>query len=459
MKNIILIISDTFRWDNLRDRATMPVNTPMLDKFMDERAISVEGMYMNSFPTIPHRTDLTASKVGWLHYPWQDRLKSSPNHIPEILRKSGYISQLICDCPHLFNANFNIGFDAAFVTRGQEGDKPLLHFNDPIETVMPHNKTRSAPMYKGHSLADVHRWTNRGMKYESETFPARTADITVRWLEENHEADPFFLWVDFFDPHEPWDPPEYLVKKYDPDYKGIPMIHPNYGHSTDYTDAELKNIKAHYAAEAELVDTHVGRILKKIDDLQLWDDSIVIFTADHGHLIGEHGRVGKSNISDGDDRYWPIYPTIAHVPLLIAGGDIKGGSSLDLMAQPVDIFPTVCDLADVSADPAEKFEGKSFAEALKSNGSHRDYVVSGSFAGDDKLQAGSSVPFITDGEWGLAPIGSDGECELYHLKEDPYGECNLADKYPEKVSELKNKLKEHLIKFGASDALIDLYTK
>ena len=87
----------------------------------------------------------------------------------------------------------------------------------------------------------------------------------MEWLEENYLYEPFLLWVDFFDPHEPWDPPEYMVRKYDPDYTGTPMLHPNYGKADDYTPEELRNLRAHYCAESELVDRWVGRIIENLD--------------------------------------------------------------------------------------------------------------------------------------------------------------------------------------------------
>ena len=76
--NIIVIISDTFRYDNLFERASMSVRTPALDKF-SERAVSLSGFHMGSFPTIPHRTEFTSSRHGWPWHSWQDRRKSSPN--------------------------------------------------------------------------------------------------------------------------------------------------------------------------------------------------------------------------------------------------------------------------------------------------------------------------------------------------------------------------------------------
>ena len=235
MRNIILLITDTFRYDNLGQRARRPVRTPELDCFAAERATEIGGFYAGSFPTIPHRTDLATATLGWPHYGWQPIDLSSPNHIARLLRGAGtgsgpsYVSQLICDCPHLFNARFQPAFDAAFQHRGQEADRPLLHLNDPIQRVLPLDKTRTHPMFQGHTLADMHRWVNRYPGSELDTFPAKTGSTAIRWLEENCQGGPFFLWVDLFDPHEPWDPPEYMVRRYDPEYRGTPMIHPNYG--------------------------------------------------------------------------------------------------------------------------------------------------------------------------------------------------------------------------------------
>ena len=196
----------------------------------------------------------------------------------------------------------------------------------------------------------------------------RTKDerIQAHHQKENCQFAPFLLWVDFFDPHEPWDPPEYMVRKYNPDYTGAPMLHPNYGKASDYTGAELRNLRAHYCAEAELVDRWVGRILQKIDDLDLWKNSAVIFTTDHGMSLGEHNRTGKTNINEGDERYWPLYPEIAHIPFLIAAPGLEGGRVVDAIAQPVDIMPTLFDLVGgIEIDPPEPMHGISFAPVLR----------------------------------------------------------------------------------------------
>jgi arylsulfatase A-like enzyme len=458
-KNIVALITDTFRYDNLGDRAERPVRTPALDKFGAERATAVEKFQMASFPTIPHRTDFATGILGWPHYGWQAIDQSGTNHVGRILGQQGYATQLICDCPHLFNARFQQGFDAAFQHRGQEGDKPLLHLNDPIEQVVPDEKARTQPRFHGSTLANTHRWTNRYYRYEADTFSAKTSTSAVRWLEENSDANPFFLWVDFFDPHEPWDPPEYLVRRYDPDYTGTPMIHPNYGRSSVYTPEELHNLWAHYAAESELVDRHIGAILQKVDDLELRDDTIVVVLSDHGMSIGEHGRTGKSNIDAEDPRYWPTYPEIGHTMFLIAGGDVPRGQSVDIIAQPMDILPTLCELAGVPVEPPKPFDGISFAQQiLGSGGTHREYAVTGchlSARGTPPRRA--TTPFLTTAQWGYAPVGAYGRPELYDLTVDPLAANDIATQNGEVVNSLHQLFIDHLSEHNAPEAFIALW--
>ncbi|MBN1350213.1 sulfatase [candidate division KSB1 bacterium] len=457
MKNIILIITDTFRYDNLKNNPHRFVRTPELDKFAVERATSIENFYTGSFPTIPHRTDVATGKLGWQHYSWQPIDLSGANHIASILKQAGYVTQLICDCPHLFKARFQHAFDAAFQHRGQEGDKYLLHFNHPIESVMPMQKTRYQPAFQNHCLADVHRWMNRYPETEYETFPAKTGQTALRWLEENSRVAGFFLWVDFFDPHEPWDPPEYLVRRYDPDYRGTPMIHPNYGPATDYSEAELKNLAAHYAAESELVDRWIGRILQKVDDLELWDDTIVVVTADHGISLGEHNRTGKSNIHPKDDRFWPIYPEISHVPFLIAGASIPRGQHLNFIAQPIDILPSLCDLAGIRVAPPDGFDGISFADALlKGKSEHRQFAISGCHFKplNAAIPEKSNTPFLVTDRWGFAPIGAAGKPELFDLNEDALAARNIADNNRKLISELSTLFTDYLKSSNAPESMI-----
>jgi arylsulfatase A-like enzyme len=328
--------------------------------------------------------------------------------------------------------------------------------------IVPDDKTRLHPIYRGQSMVNQHRWTNRYYRYETDVFSSRTASTTVRWLEENSEADPFFLWVDFFDPHEPWDPPEYLVRRYDPDYNGPPMMHPNYGPSSAYTPEELHNLWAHYAAEAEMVDRHIGQVLQKMEDLQLWDDTIVVVMSDHGMSLGEHDRTGKSNIQETDGRYWPIYPEIGHAMLLVAGGDVPRGQSLPLITQPIDLFPTLCDLAGVTVEPPKPFDGLSFAQAvLNGENAHRDYAVSGCHIKTESANPPrrATMPFLVTDRWGYAPVGAYGRPELYDLIVDPLAANNLADDHKAVVNDLHALFMANLARHQAPEDFLSLWAK
>ena len=455
--NIILIISDTYRYDNLFDRASMPVRTPHLDRFAG-RAVSLSSMYLASFPTPSHRTDVTTGRYFW---PWADR--SLKNHAPVLLEEAGYVTQFFCDCPHLFKTGINTGFNGAYELRGQEGDTYFLRMNHPFETAMPLDKTRQTYHFQGRNLVDLHCWTNRHWYREEDRFAPRVAGVGVEWLEANYEYHPFFLWLDFFDPHEPWDPPEYMVKRYDPEYAGTPMIHPNYGRASDMTAEELKNLRAHYCAEAELADRWVGRVLEKIDDLGLWENSIVVFTSDHGMSLGEHNQAGKANRNLSDERFWPLYPEIAHVPFMVAAPGLEAGTTVDLLTQPVDILPTLPDLTGVAVTPPQPFHGRSFAPALRGAQQTpiREIAVCSATLRDGVTGPPKkwTTPVVYTDTWAYAPVGAEGGRELYRLADDPYGERNIVSSHPEVAADLHEKLLVWLNEMEAPSSVIALYSR
>jgi len=252
-----------------------------------------------------------------------------------------------------------------------------------------------------------------------------------------------------------------MIKKYDPDYTGIPMLHPNYGKASDYTPEELRNLRAHYCAEAELVDRWIGRIFQKVDDLGLWDNTIVIFTTDHGMSLGEHNRTGKSNISNNDDRRWPLYAEIAHIPFLIAAPGLAGGRTVDLLAQPVDILPTLLDLTGLDVTPPMPFHGASFAPALRGEAQTplRDFVICGSYLRKqgETVSPTASTPVLYTDKWAYAPIGPASERELFNLDTDPYTETDIITDSPDIAADLHAKLIEWLRDLDAPDEAVDVY--
>lgn len=446
--NIIVIIADTYRYDNIYPLDSNPVGGPHLEAFA-RQGVNLTNFFAGSFPTIPQRTDFTTGRVGWPWYPWQTLQASGRNHLPLLVKEADYVTQLLGDCPHLMKSRFDIGFDGFHYLRGQEGDTYFLRMNRAIRETMPPAKTRTGDGFQHRNLPDLHRWTNQYWEREADTFACRTSALAVEWLEENYRHHPFCLWVDFFDPHEPWDPPEYLVRKYDaPGYQGPPMIHPNYGLASDLSAAELQNLKAHYWAEAFIVDRGIGRILEKIEDLDLFANSIVVFMSDHGMSLGEHNRTGKSNIHTNDTRFWPVYPEVAHCPFIVRAPGLEAGAEVSAYLQPADIQPTLMELAGLDLKPADPWHGRSFASLLRgqTEPEPRDFAVTASYLRrrDNVLPAQVVTPAVYTDDWVYVPIGPDGEVCLYERPADPMAETNVAPDYPSIAREMQERLNAYL---------------
>jgi arylsulfatase A-like enzyme len=450
---IVLIVSDTFRYDHLGINGNDWIITPELDAFGRESVV-FDNCYVSSFPTIPHRCDMNTGRWGFPFHGWQP-LTEDEKPIAEHMVAHGHHTQLICDCPHLMSRSHNFwrGFEGYYWNRGQESDTYLLRLNDPPERSVPASKTRQAYIC-GYDvgIVDICHWINADREWEGDTFAATTAQVACKWVEQNYKCEDFFLWVDFFDVHEPWDAPEHFTELYDPGFTCERMMHPNYGHASAYTEDELRNLAANYAGEVTLVSKWVGALLRKMRDCGIYDDTLIVFTTDHGMYLGEHDRTGKTNIHDEDERgMWPMYEDITHIPLMIKPPGGAGGERRREIVQPPDICPTLLEAAgiDVGADVV----GRSHLPLLSDEGRwDREYAVSGQgFTAD----TGLTPQTVTDGEWSLH-FGGDNPTELYHLPEYPEQRNNVAGDHPEKVSELHAAFVDLLRQEGAPQERVDM---
>lgn len=367
--NIILIVSDTLRRDHLGCYGNEWVSTPNIDRLAKYSTV-FDNAYTSSFPTIPHRTDLITGRFTFTYRDWAP-LPKDEIVISQFLGESGYVTMLITDTPHLMKEGYNFERDySGWVwIRGQENDKFMT---DPIHVELP------CPSYKlrgdGKSLIQHMRNTSLN-KGEEDCFVAKTMTEACNWLDRNYKQEKFFLYIDTFDPHEPWDPPHYYVDMYDKNYKGDEMLFPVYGYCKGiYTKTELNHLRAHYAGEVTLVDRWTGKLFQKIDDLSLLNNTLVIFTSDHGFYIGEHGFTGKSFVMKEFQGLMPLYEEIAHIPLIMYFPKTKPARIKSFVQSP-DIMPTILEYANLKKP--SRVQGKSLIPALKNkNNSVRDITVS-----------------------------------------------------------------------------------
>jgi arylsulfatase A-like enzyme len=422
------------------------LHTPHIDRFA-RQAVVFDKAYACSFPTIPMRTDLFTGKHtfpfrGWTPLPENETILAGE------LGKAGYVSMLICDSPHLLRDGhrFDRGFTAWHWNRGQEGDRaitddvPVKHTCEPTKQRLPERHLRC------HA-----RWRTVHWQSEEDTFVAKTMQDACRWLERNHTHENFFLYVDTFDPHEPWDPPQHYRELYDPGYTGEVVDHPLYDYCGYLTPEELRHCQALYAGEATLVDTWLGRLFETIEHLDLYENTTVLFLSDHGHYIGDHGRIGKSG--QGPVGPWPLYEEVAHINLM---GRVPGGvqgARVDFLAQPVDIMPTILDLAGVPIPDA--VHGRSlkplfFGESL------RQRPITVTSAGLSNVASSPVCSSITDGAWTLHYRGPNYPAELYDLEKDEAQECNLYSERIEEAERLHDAHLELLQRVGADNRVVSL---
>lgn len=452
--NFIVIVSDTFRYDYVGANGNQWIRTPELDWFA-RQSVRFDNAYISSFPTVPHRTECFTGRVVFPHHDWQPLDPNVPV-LSEILEDHGYGTQLITDTPHLMGSSnwFHRGFSGGITVPGQEGHVPLTRYNKGIEDVVPGKKERCIPVVQGnHSLLDLHMWSRDEWVWEEDRYCVKTARLASKWLELNYKKDGFFLWVDFFDVHEPWDPPEYLVAMYDKSgYDGPPMYMPNYGPASDYTAKELSNLRAHYAAECTLVSKWVGHVLKKIEELGLYENTVVIFTSDHGTYLGEHNHTGKNNMCPTDKRGTTgLYPEVAHVPMYVRVPAQQRSFRVKELVQPMDLFATILDLAGVLDKP--DMNGFSLEPLLMRQRTAwlRKRLFMGSFLGGAKPGSGIRPAAADRRWWAVFPEEQDQKHELYDRSKDPSCTRNVAREHAATLKRLTKAFHRFLEEVMAED--------
>ena len=268
---------------------------------------------------------------------------------------------------------------------------------------------------------------------------AQTMSEASRWLEKNYKHDKFFLYIDTFDPHEPWDPPQWYVDMYDLGYKGESVFYPRYWYCDYLTPEELKHCRALYAGEVSLVDCWIGKLLQKIENLGLWENTAIFFTSDHGFLHGEHGVIGKAIYNppwakgrSNAFSYAPLYEEIAHIPLIVHIPKIREKRHCKALVQLTDLMPTILELAGVEIP--DTVQGKSFLPLLKGEvKSLRKFAVSSPsiiYGG----KGNTKTTITTESGWSLLLTAK------YESTEEM--ESRQVDDRPKKIASLKE-LGEH----------------
>jgi choline-sulfatase len=429
------------------------VRTPNLDRLASE-GVRFDRAYCNS-PVC------TASRQSFLcgRYPrtlgvtlLQTPLPEGEPTLATRLRAAGYDTAAIGKMH--FNSDLAHGFDVRI-------DLPqhARHLKEHPPKPLPPDIEVQPPWRPFRDPARV--WLNSACR----PFAARDEDMAgtflarqaARYLHERREK-PFFLMVSFYEPHSPFRFPIEYRGKYKPEQLTVPKVGPEDDAQIpaifrDLTDREKQGIIAAYYTSTEFMDKNVGLVLDALKRSGHDGDTLVIYTGDHGYMLGQHGRFEKHC----------CYEPAVRAPLLMRWPEhIKRGQSTKALVEFLDIAPTVLDLCRVSVPAA--MQGKSLAALLRGEAKrHRDHVVVEYSENEEAMIRTERWKFIystgkrarQDGYATGRPLPGR-TVRLYDEDNDPDEMTNLADKpeHARRIADFTNQLAEHLKRTARQPELV-----
>lgn len=433
--NIVVILLDSLRKDYLNflnsarreGSLDQPVHTPHLKALAADSAVFSTAM-VNSFPCGPFRRDAWTGTIEFPSRGWGPLEETDYTHA-QALGEAGYVSMFITDNYPLVDSgyviqpdytrippskapgNYHRSFTGWHLIRGNQSDR---WWPTERSVTLPCD---GAKIRGGAHRMELYLQENAGRRWERQWFGPQVMQAAMDWMEENRNRR-FFLWLDCFNTHEPFDPPRHYEELYATGYEGERLIFPEYARTEFYAPEEVVHLRAMYAGLVTMMDTWIGRLMDSLRNLQLLDDTLVIFTSDHGFLLGDHGLVGKSWVGDKDNFMWN---GIADIPLLMRHPEgASAGREIDSLVQTVDLYATILDAAGV--EPPENIDGRSLLPLMEGESeSVRELGIYGSNGSRRKLDVSPRI-HVTDGRYTLFlsdPSNQSGGPRLYDTESDP----------------------------------------
>jgi arylsulfatase A-like enzyme len=392
--NMVVVLLDSLNRHMLGSYGGAEFATPQLDRFA-ARATRFTNHVTGSLPCMPARHDILCGALDFLWKPWGS-IELWEESITATLRRAGVTTMLVSDHPHLFETggeNYHTDFGAWDYVRGHEGD-PWRTSADPTAIGAPHlpPAVDGGWFLRPRLGVDDDRFGRRHYDdsrswFRSESdFPGpATMRAAASWIGTAAAAhDGWFLFVDEFDPHEPFDTPEPWASMYDDEpWNDARLIWPPYavgGRSRGVlSDAQAHNIRANYGAKLSMIDHHFGKLLDQLDTHDLWESTAVIVCTDHGHFLGDERSTGLPGDGERHDLWGkpgvPQFEPLGHTPLMIHWPGRAPGRC-DALTTNVDLNATIADAFGVSADHVT--HGTSLSPLLEGTAtSVRDWAIGG----------------------------------------------------------------------------------
>lgn len=363
----ILLMYDSLNLQMLSPYGCQWTHTPNFQR-LARKSVMFMNHYAGSLPCIPARRELHTGRYNFMHRSWGP-LEPFDDSMPEILKNNGIYSHLVSDHCHYWEdggATYHTRYSSWEIIRGQEGDPwkatpELIRGEGTVQNL-------DAQYFCGTNMQHKRDRANRVFMDCEEKMPmAITFREGLDFLDRNGREDNWFLQIECFDPHEPFYTQQRYKDMYPHDYQGPDLDWPPYHHVTE-DSATACHLKLQYAALLSMCDHYLGKLLDKMDELDLWKDTMLIVNTDHGYLLGEHGWWSKVVM--------PVYDEICRTPLFVHDPRFQSdGQRRDQLAQLIDIPATLLEFFGLPL-PAD-MQGRPLRAVIEENKQIREYALFG----------------------------------------------------------------------------------
>ncbi|MBT5829721.1 MAG: sulfatase-like hydrolase/transferase, partial [Candidatus Latescibacteria bacterium] len=429
--NLLLIMTDQQRWDAMGCSGGW-VDTPNMDRIAAD-GVRFSNCVTNSPVCIPARLSLATGLYPHNTGVWQNMghtLSPNANTWMQAVRNAGYRTSLfgkthlhphggdLRDREHLMHA---YGLDDVNEIGGPRASaRCMSHMTE---------RWQQKGKWTGYQEDFDERFSNKPYVVRPSTLDLEDyADVYVgqqaKTYLQNYERDqPWFCWVSFGGPHEPWDTPEPYASRYNPDDMPDPVLAPKEDRERprglldkrlekgqiDFEPGEEKRLRADYAGNITLIDDQIGEILGVLEVRGELDNTVIVLVSDHGEMNGDYGFIYKEHLLNGSVRV----PLLVRTPNTI--GSEGAGTVCDSPVEWMDVGPTLVELAGGALN-YQQF-GKSVCPTLGNlEVEHRTEAIS---------EYGGEV-MLLNREW-KAVLNREGEVYLlFNVEDDPEEVHNLA---------------------------------
>lgn len=447
--NILFLMTDQHRADCIGCDGNQVIKTPNLDRIAREGARFSQA-YSTTPTCIPARAAILTGQSPWHHgqIGYGQVAERYPFELPRALNEAGYYTFVIGKCHYHPQRNLH-GFQGGLLDESGREQSPGFKsdYRQWFKKVAPDKDPDATGV-------GWNEYQSKQYVLPEELHPTRwMGDTAVDWIEKYDRDEPFLLKVSFARPHSPYDPPKRFWDMYDEDDMPEPYVGDWAGEFAqgdpknlnswrgDFGIEQAKKSRRGYYGSVTFIDEQVGRILKSLEDRGMLENTLILWTADHGDMLGDHHHWRKSYPYEGSAR----------VPMLVRWGkdmgiDAERGQHIRQVVELRDVLPTFLDAAGAAIP--ESVDGDSVLKLIKGETSGwRKYI---DIEHDVCYSNENNWAGLTDGKWKYVFYAFDGNEQLFDMEKDR-GELHDLSADPSYANTLKYWRRELVKHFSERD--------